>query len=60
MLRPISSLALVLALAACSGGGHKSKTPAPPPPPQVTISGTIAGLAGTGLNLLVLPRLPWI
>jgi hypothetical protein len=49
MLRLISSLGLVLALAACGGGGSKSQTPAPPPP--VTISGTVAGLAGTGLKL---------
>jgi hypothetical protein len=49
MLRLISSLALGLALAACGGGGGKSQTPAPPPP--VAISGTVAGLAGTGLKL---------
>ena len=49
MLRLISSLGLVLALAACGGGGGKSQTPAPPPP--VAISGTVAGLAGTGLKL---------
>jgi hypothetical protein len=50
MLRPIFSLALVLTLAACGGGGGgKSKTP--PPPPDVAISGTVAGLAGTGLRL---------
>ena len=45
----ISSLGLVLALAACGGGGGRSRTPAPPPP--VAISGTVAGLAGTGLTL---------
>ncbi len=49
MLRLISSLGLCLALAACSHGGSKPKPP--PPPPQVTISGTVAGLAGTGLKL---------
>ena len=49
MLRLISSLGLGLALAACGGGGSKSQTPAPPPP--VAISGTVAGLAGTGLRL---------
>jgi hypothetical protein len=49
MLRLISSLGLGLALAACGGGGGKSQTPAPPPP--VAISGTVAGLAGTGLKL---------
>ena len=51
MLRLISSLGLVLALAACGGGGSKSQTP--PPPPPVTINGTVAGLAGTGLKLRV-------
>jgi hypothetical protein len=50
MLRPISSLVLVLALAACSGGGG-SKPQTPPPPPPVGISGTVTGLAGTGLKL---------
>ena len=49
MLRLISSLGLGLALAACGGGGGKSPAPAPPPP--VAISGTVAGLAGTGLKL---------
>jgi hypothetical protein len=48
MLRLISSLSLGLALAACGGGGGKSQTP---PPPPVAISGTVAGLAGTGLKL---------
>ncbi len=50
MLRPISSLALGLALVACGGGGG-SKPQTPPPPPPVAISGTVAGLAGTGLKL---------
>jgi hypothetical protein len=49
LLRRIASLGLVLALASCGGGGGKSRAPAPPPP--VAISGTVAGLAGTGLAL---------
>lgn len=48
MLRPISSLGICFALAACGGGGGKSQ---PPPPPPVAISGTVSGLAGTGLKL---------
>jgi DNA-binding beta-propeller fold protein YncE len=54
MLRLISSvgsaLGLAVALAACGGGGGKSQSAATAPPP-VAISGTVSGLAGTGLKL---------
>jgi len=51
MLRPVSSLALILALTACGGGGGGRSHPPPPPPPTFTIGGTVTGLAGTGLVL---------
>ena len=49
MLRPISSLGLVLALAACGGGGGRSSPPGPPP--MLGISGSVSGLKGPDLAL---------
>jgi alpha-tubulin suppressor-like RCC1 family protein len=47
---PTLALFTMLTLAACGGGGGSS-TPPPPPAVTYTISGTVAGLAGTGLVL---------
>src|SRR5450631_4406743 len=54
MLRSIGLVTgLALLLAACGGGGGNSSSPPPPPPPPptYTVSGTVTGLAGTGLVL---------
>ena len=51
MLRPISSLALVLALTACSSGGGGGSSKPPAPPPSFNISGTVSGLQGPDLVL---------
>ena len=51
MLRPVSSLALILAVTACGGGGGRRSPPPPPPPPTFSIGGTVTGLAGSGLVL---------
>src|SRR5262245_45531427 len=49
-----AALALV-ALSGCGGGASApSPTPPPPPPPAYTVSGTLTGVAGGGVELELL------
>jgi 6-phosphogluconolactonase (cycloisomerase 2 family) len=55
MLRSIGSVTfLALFMVGCgSGGGDSGSTTLPPPPPTYTVGGTVTGLAGSGLVLVL-------